>query len=170
MSDKTAFVSEIPTATDIDEVIFITPGEGMQAVLLLGDEFCECPTHPHLISTGKFGYKTEREIQISPSRYFNQRHWNYYQKFASDSDYIFFAHSLLQKLQLNSRVKIVMRKVACITLTTGMLSKNFKRYSSLLEKVFARSIGNGEAIRNTKILLNSFMCWFMMEWINISYI
>ena len=65
---------------------------------LLGDEFCEELAHPHLFPAGKFGYKAEREIQISPSKYFNQRLLNYSQKFASDSDYIFFAHSFLQKL------------------------------------------------------------------------
>ena len=36
------------------------------------------------------------------------------------------AHSVLQILQLNSQINIAMRKVACSTLTAGMLSKNFK--------------------------------------------
>ena len=51
----------------------------------------------------------------------------YSQTFASDSDYIFFAHSVLQKLQLNSQINIAMRKVACSTLTARMLSKKFKK-------------------------------------------
>ena len=51
---------------------------------------------------------------------------NYSQKFASDSDYIFYVHSVLQKLQLNSQINIAMRKVACSTLTAGMLSNAFK--------------------------------------------
>ena len=52
---------------------------------------------------------------------------NYSQKFASDSDYIFYVHSVLQKLQLNSQINIAMRKVACSPLTAGTLSKNFKK-------------------------------------------
>ena len=59
----------------------------------LDDEFCEEPTHPHLFPTGEFGYKVEREIQISLSKYFNQRLLNYCQKSASDSDYIFCSFS-----------------------------------------------------------------------------
>ena len=93
---------------------------------LLGDKFSEERARPHLFSTGKVEYKAEREIQISPSKYFNQRLLNYSQKFASDSDYIVFAHSVLQKLQLNSQINVTMRKVACSTLTAGMFSKKFK--------------------------------------------
>ena len=177
MSDETTFTSEIPTATDIEETIVVVPGECKQPVSLLGDEFCEELAHPHLFPSGKFGYKAEREIPISPSRYFNQRLLNYSQKFASDSDYIFFAHSVLQKLQLNSQINIAMRKVACNTLTAGMLSKNFKEnvkkfiakdkaYSFMnvikgtpayWEK-FCMKYWHGQAIRNTNILFNSSMC------------
>ena len=71
---------------------------------LLGDECCEELAYTHLFPTVKFGTKVGREIHISPSRYFNQRLVNYSQIFASDSDYVFFAHSVLQKLQLNSQI------------------------------------------------------------------
>ena len=39
--EATIVVSEVPTASDIEEAIVITIGEGKQPVLLLGDEFCE---------------------------------------------------------------------------------------------------------------------------------
>ena len=77
VSDETTFISEIPAETGIEEAIAITPGEGKQPVPLLGDEFCEELGHPHLLPTGKFGYKTEKETPISPSRYFNQRLLSY---------------------------------------------------------------------------------------------
>ena len=92
VSDETIFISEIPTVTDTEEAIVVTPSEGKQPLSLLGYEFCEELAHPHLFPSGKFGYKAKREMPISPSRYFNQRLLNYSQKFASDSDYISFAH------------------------------------------------------------------------------
>ena len=104
VSDETTVISEIPSAADIEEAFIVTPGEGKQPMTLLGDEFCEGLAHARLFPTVKFGYKAEREIQISPSKYFNQRLLNYSQKFASDSDYIFFAHSVQQKSQLNSQL------------------------------------------------------------------
>ena len=47
------------------------------------------------------------------------------QKFASDSDYIFYALSVMQQLNLNSQISIAMKKVCANQLTAGMLSNNF---------------------------------------------
>ena len=52
---------------------------------------------------------------------------HYTQKFASDNDYIFFAHTVLQKVQLSSQINIAMKQVLSNDLTPGMLSKNFKQ-------------------------------------------
>ena len=52
---------------------------------------------------------------------------HYTQKFASDNDYIFFAHTVLQKVQLSSQINIAMKKGLSNDLTAGMLSKNFKQ-------------------------------------------
>ena len=47
MSDGATFViSEIPTASDIEEAIVITIGEGKQPLSLLEDEVCEQLVHP----------------------------------------------------------------------------------------------------------------------------
>ena len=40
VSDETTFISEIPTASYIEEAIVVTPGERKQPVELLRDEFC----------------------------------------------------------------------------------------------------------------------------------
>ena len=72
----------------------IAPGEGTQPMPILMDEKCEESAHPFSFPTGKFGHKVQRNITLSPVKYFNQRLLDYKQKFASDSDYIFF-HSLL---------------------------------------------------------------------------
>ena len=50
---------------------------------------------------------------------------NYTQKFSSDSNYIFFAHSVMQKLNLSNQINIAMRKVTSSQVTAGMLSSNF---------------------------------------------
>ena len=82
--------------------------------------------HPHLFPAGKFGYKDKRDIPLTPSKYFNQQLLNYVQHFASDPDYIFFAHSIMQKIQLNDQISIAMRKITSNSLNAGMLSNNFK--------------------------------------------
>ena len=124
-ASETVLISSIPTDFD-NETLNIAPGEGKKPLSLLTDKFCEELAHPHLFPTGKFGFNVNRMIPLSPSRYFNQRLLNYRQRFASESDYIFFAHSVYQQLCMNSRINIAMRKVCSNRLTAGMLSQNFK--------------------------------------------
>ena len=118
---ETMLVSNIPQVEDI----VIAPGEGMQPMSLLMDEKCEELAHPHLFPTGKYGYRVEREIKLSPVKYFNQRLLNYKQKFSSDSDYIFYALTVMQQLNLNSQINIAMKKMCTNQVTAGMLSNNF---------------------------------------------
>ena len=85
-------VSEIPNVVIDEENTILAPGEGEIPYSLTNDEYCEELSHPHLFPTGKFGYKVQRDIKLSPSKYCNQRLLNYSQKLSSNADYIFFAH------------------------------------------------------------------------------
>ena len=113
-NSETALINETVT----DEMI-ISPCEGNQPLALFADDLCEELAHPFLFPTGKFGYKVEREVFLSPIRYFNQRLLNYTQKFAEDSDYIFFAQNITQHLRIMSRINIAMKKVHG-NITAGM--------------------------------------------------
>ena len=89
-----------------------------------------------MLPTAKYGYQIEREIPLSPSKYFNQRILHCTHKFAADSVYISFAHSVLQKTQLGSQINIAMKKLVTNNLTAGMMSKNFKqRIKEFIAKV-----------------------------------
>ena len=112
---ETILVNNEPLAGDL----IIAPGKGMQPMSILMDEKCEDLALPYLFPTGKFGYKLECEIKLSPVKYFNLRLLNYMQKFASDSDYIFYALSVMQQLNLNSQINIAMKKVCANQLTRG---------------------------------------------------
>ena len=118
---ETMLISNVPQP----ENVTIAPGEGIQPMSILMDEKCEELAHPFLFPTGKYGYKVERETKLSPVKYFNQRLLNYKQKFAADSDYIFYALSVMLQLNLNSQINIAMKKVCSNQLTAGMLSNNF---------------------------------------------
>ena len=93
--------------------------------ILMTDSNCEELAHPYLFPTGKFGYKVQRSINLTPNKYFNQRLLNYKQRFASEADYIFCAHSVYQQMNMTSRINIAMQKVKTNKLTAGMLSQNF---------------------------------------------
>ena len=120
-------MSHLPTDIEIDnEILALAPGEGKKLISIVNDEYCEMLAHLHLFPKGRFGYKYEREKDISPSKYFNQRLLNYTQKFASDSDCIFYANFVLQNISLTNQINVAMRKVSALSLNAGMLSQNFK--------------------------------------------
>lgn len=122
-ASKTILISEIPNIL-VDNK---NPGEGKTPFSLINDDHCEELAHPYLFPTGKFGFKAEREVKLSPSKYFNQRLLNYTQQFSSDSDYIFFAHRVLQELNLRSKINIALKKVTNNDIAAGMLGQNFKQ-------------------------------------------
>ena len=124
----------IPKMLSTEEVN-IAPGEGKQPTSMLNDKFCEELAFPYLFPRDKFGYKFERDIKLSPSKYFNQRLLNYTQLFASDPDFIFFALSITQQLKLKSQINVAMKKVCSGNLIAGLLSQNFsERVKSLIKK------------------------------------
>ena len=124
----------IPKMLSTEEVN-IAPGEGKQPTSMLNDKFCEDLAFPYLFPRDKFGYKVERDIKLSPSKYFNQRLLNYTQLFASDPDFIFFALSTTQQLKLKSQINVAMKKVCSGNLIAGLLSQNFsERVKSLIKK------------------------------------
>ena len=59
--NETALVSEFPSIIN-DENVIIAPGQGKKPVSILSDEFCEEQAFPHLLPTGKFGYKAPQDI------------------------------------------------------------------------------------------------------------
>ena len=124
-SNETLLISHIPCVQD-EENVTIAPGEGQKPLSILSDEYCEELAFPYLLPRGRFGFTRERKIPLSASKYFNQRLLHYTQRFASSSDYIFFAHSVIQQKQLNSNINIAMKKVQTKNLTAGMLSENFE--------------------------------------------
>ena len=86
------------------------PDENSRPVSLGNHTFCEELSHPRLLPTGKLGFQAKCFVTLSATRYFNQRLLSCTQKFSSDSDYLVFAHSVIQKLNINSYFNIAMRK------------------------------------------------------------
>ena len=124
-SNEATLVSEIPNIINEENVI-ISPGQGKKTVSILSDEFSEEQTFPHLLSKGKFGYNSPRNIPISPAQYFNQRLLNFNQCFASDADYIFFSRSVYEQHHLCSSINFAMHKIKPVTLTAEIVKNKFK--------------------------------------------
>lgn len=73
----------------IDEtVLCIAPAEGQQLLNVFNSEGTSFAT---LFPDGASTLKEQREVNISPKRYFNARLLSYDTRFAQNAEYIFFA-------------------------------------------------------------------------------
>ena len=73
-------------------------------------------------------------------------------KFAGDSDYIFFAHPVLKRIQMNGQISIAMRKVLSDRLTAEMLDRNFN-------ETVRKFIANGKAYNFTNSIKGTSAFW-----------
>ena len=63
----------------------------------MSDKHCEEMAFPTLFPTGKFGYQVERDVPLSPAKYFNSRLLNYTGRFANNPEYLFFAQYVTEQ-------------------------------------------------------------------------
>ena len=120
------FVSEIPSACEIEEGIVIAPGERKKPVSILNDKFCEELGHSHLFPTGNYGHKVESEVPLLQVNILIKGCYTTL-KSLLQTMVIYFLHTVSQKVQLSSQTNIAMKKVLSNDLTAGMLNKNFKQ-------------------------------------------
>ncbi|CAH3151737.1 unnamed protein product [Pocillopora meandrina] len=72
------------------------PGENKHPVSLMTDKQCEELAFPVLFPNGKFGYTAERDVKLSPVKYFNARLLHYSGRFATNPEYLFFAQFIIE--------------------------------------------------------------------------
>ena len=94
----------------INNINEVASGEGLLTKKNLFDQNWEELAFPQFFSKCRFGYSAEREIKLSPSKYFSQRLLSYKQSFASNSDYILLVQSVLQEKIFRDQISIAMKK------------------------------------------------------------
>ena len=75
----------------------IASGENKHTVSLMTDTKCEKLAFPVLVPKGQFGYTEDRDIKLSPVKYFNARLLHYSGRFATNPEYLFFAQFIMEQ-------------------------------------------------------------------------
>lgn len=89
----------------------IAPGENKHPVCVMTDRYCEELAFPVLFPKGRFGYKLERKIRLTPVKYFNARLLHYSGRFAMNSEYLFFAQFVLEQKKVSDSITIALKKL-----------------------------------------------------------
>ena len=66
------------------DVFNIAPGEGKHPVSMMTDKLCEELSFPVRFPKRRFGYTAERDLKLSPIKYFNAQLLHYSGKFATN--------------------------------------------------------------------------------------
>jgi hypothetical protein len=78
-----------------NEVYNIAPSENKHPVSLMTDKHCEELAFPVLFPKGRFGYTAERKVKLTLVKYFNARLLHCSGRFATNSEYLFFAQFII---------------------------------------------------------------------------
>ena len=89
-----------------NEIYSIAPGENKHPVLLMTDKQCEELAFPVLFHKRRYGYTAEREIMLSPVKYFYARLIHYSGKFAGNPGYLFFAQFIIEQKKVSDSINI----------------------------------------------------------------
>jgi len=92
-----------------DKIVSIAPGEKQRPIQILSDEHFEELACPNMFPLGRGGFKSsERKVQLTPRKYFNQRLLNCDGRFAQDTDYLFSAQYAVENKQIKDSISIAM--------------------------------------------------------------
>lgn len=126
-----------------DDVFDLAPGEGKNPVKLLQEEGNEAKTFPYLFPSGHNSWNEERDIRITLGRYFHNRLMNADNRFAKDSNYIFFSQYMSELNQVIEKTQISIRKSFGKTSTGKKVTPEMLQDPNTLSKM----INKDEALR-----------------------
>ena len=92
------------------------------------DKKCEELAFPK----GRFGYMEERKTKLTPVKYFNARLLHYSGRFATISEYLFFAQFVIEQKKVSDSINIALKKIQGHPLTASQIKSDVNKLKSLV--------------------------------------
>ena len=93
-----------------DSILSISPCEGNKPTNIFADKTCEALAFPNHFPDGQNTLTEQRQLQLSPSKYFQARLMNVDPRFARDTQYIFYGLYITEVKFISSNISIALRK------------------------------------------------------------
>lgn len=126
-----------------DDVFNIAPAEGNNPVRMLQEPGNEAKTFPWHFPSGRFSFDEPRDKRLTLARYFNNRLMNADNRFAKDTNYIFFSQYMSELNQVIEKTQISIRK----TVTQFGKGKNVNADMIRNPEILSKLLKNDEAFR-----------------------
>lgn len=95
---------------DSNKTLCIAPAENQTPQNIFTEEGLEAMAFPTLLPDGHNGLFEDREIKLSPSKYFNARLMSADSRFSLNKEYIFFAQYVTKINRITSNISLALRK------------------------------------------------------------
>ena len=115
-----------------NEIYDIAPGENRHPASIMTDKKCEQLAFPVLFPKGRFGCTEERKIKLSPVKYFNARLLHYSGRFATNSEYLFFAQFVLEQKKVADSINIALKKVQGQSVTASQIKSDVNKLKTMV--------------------------------------
>ena len=119
--DYPVTVQENDEVSSGNEVYNIAPGENKHPVSFMMDKNCEELAFPVLFPKGEFGYTVERDVELSPVKYFNARLLHHSARFATNPEYLVFAQFIIEQKKVSDCINIALKKIHGQPLTASQI-------------------------------------------------
>ena len=126
--------SDHQNASTGNEIYSVAPGENKHPVSFMMDKQCEELAFPVLFPKGRYGYTTEREIKLTPTKYFNARLLHHSGRFATNPEYLFFAQFIIEQKKVSDSINIALKKVHGQFVTASQIRSNVQTLQNLICK------------------------------------
>ena len=126
--------SDHQNASTGNEIYSVTPGENKHPVSFMMDKQCEELAFPVLFPKGRYGYTTEREIKLTPTKYFNARLLHHSGRFATNPEYLFFAQFIIEQKKVSDSINIALKNVHGQFVIASQIRSNVQTLQNLICK------------------------------------
>lgn len=142
-----------------NDVFNIAPAEGKNPVRMLQESGNEAKSFPCQFPSGRFSYDEQRGKRITLARYFNIRLMNADNRFAKDTNYIFFSQYMSELNQVIEKTQISIRKTVAKVDKRNDVSPDMIRNPETLSKL----LRNDEAIRFMQPIRGTTAYWSAIQ-------
>ena len=95
---------------DTNKIICLAPAEKNKPENIFQEKGSDVMAFPALLPDGQFGLFEDREIKLSPAKYFNARLFSADRRFATNKQFIFFAQYVTEMNYISSNISLALRK------------------------------------------------------------
>ena len=87
---------------------------------------------PVLFRISRFGYSYDREIKLTPVKYFTARLLHYSGRFAMNPEYLFFAQFVMEQKKVSDSINIALKKIHGQSITVSQIKSDANHLKGLI--------------------------------------